>query len=273
MSAKWINIFYRSTFRLHIELICRTFDVSDILNYIVTLSKAELIIIGLLSAAQCLRSDCLLALMWRPTCHWYRQDVCSFLTSLTSTFREALWRLWSPTTLPTQPPLSSPHLLFPRQQSRCSLGVAGSSPLTAGPPNPYQPQKQQQIGHTASAHQQSQPNVRSFKQLDKVKTNVTYIHVHSRKLFYLSINYSLTWQRGSQGCYLGGVLHTTYCTNERSHDLYSENRLFPRKRCLVLDCTLLQIRVLYWHLSMKNLKPFHCKLVLYGGKGFFRFLK
>ncbi len=142
----------------------------------------SLIISGLLSALQCLRSDCPLALMWRPTCDWCRQEVCSFLTSLTSTFREALWRLWSPTALPAQPPPSSPHLLFPRQQSRCSLGVARSSPLTAGPPNPHRPQKQQQIGHTASAHQQSQPNVRALKQLDKVRANVTYIHVHSRTL-------------------------------------------------------------------------------------------
>ncbi len=142
----------------------------------------SLIISGLLSVLQCLRSDCPLALMWRPTCDWCRQEVCSFLTSLTFTFREALWRLWSPTALPAQPPPSSPHLLFPRQQSRCSLGVARSSPLTAGPPNPHRPQKQQQIGHTASAHQQSQPNVRALKQLDKVRANVTYIHVHSRTL-------------------------------------------------------------------------------------------
>lgn len=141
------------------------------------------IISGLLLALQCLRSDCPLALMWRPACHWCRQEVCSFLTSLTSTFREVLWRLWSPTALPAQPPPSSPHLLFPRQQSRCSLGVARSSPLTAGPPNPHRPQKQQQIGHTASAHQQSQPNVRALKQLDKVRVDVTYIHVHSRTLF------------------------------------------------------------------------------------------
>lgn len=148
----------------------------------------NLIISGLLLAVPCSKSDSPLALMLRPTCHWYRQDICSFLTSLTSTFREALWRLWSQTSLPTQPPPSSPHLLFPRQQSRCSLGVVGSSPLTAGPPNSYWPQKQQQIGHTASAHQQSQPNVKAFKQLDKVRANVTYSTYIRTAGHVLSIN-------------------------------------------------------------------------------------
>lgn len=199
----------------------------------------SLIISSLLSELQCLRSDCPLALMWRPTCYWYRQDVCSFLTSLTSTFQEALWRLWSPTTFPSQPPPSSLHLLFPRQQSRCSLGVAGSSPLTAGPPNLQRPQKQQQIGHTASAHQQSQPNVRALKQLDKVRTNVTYIHVHSRTLFYLSINYSLTWQKGSQGYYLGGISCTTYIYVQY-HDAYSESRFYVFKKKKEVYCFGLQ---------------------------------
>lgn len=181
----------------------------------------SLIISSLLSELQCLRSDCPLALMWRPTCHWYRQDVCSFLTSLTSTFQEALWRLWSPTTFPSQPPPSSLHLLFPRQQSRCSLGVAGSSPLTAGPPNLQRPQKQQQIGHTASAHQQSQPSVRVVRQLDKVRTSVTYVHTCAQQdTFYLLINYSLTWQKGFS-C-------TTY-VYAQNHDAYSESRAYVFK--------------------------------------------
>ncbi len=83
---------------------------------------------------------------------------------------------------PLNPRLPAHTCCFPGNRAGAPLVWPGRLPLTAGPPNLHRPQKQQQIGHTASAHQQSQPNVRALKQLDKVRANVTYIHVHSRTL-------------------------------------------------------------------------------------------
>lgn len=53
--------------------------------------------------------------------------------------------------------------------------------------------------------------------------------------FYLSINYSLTWQRDSQRFYLGGILRTTYIWLI-SWSIFWEQTLFSKIRCLVLDC-------------------------------------